>query len=65
MMRPLHCVSMEGRELPTYDGLSEVDNFLRKFEREVPEQQRFEVLKWVLCTMPTRWWGTHQSNYED
>jgi len=29
---------MEVRDLLTYDELSEVDDFFRRFEREVPEQ---------------------------
>ena len=36
MVRSLHCMTIEVRDLPTYDGLSEVDDFLNKFEREVP-----------------------------
>jgi len=48
-----------------YDGLSEVDNFLNKFEKEAPEQQHFDALKWVLRTTPARWWGMHQRNFED
>jgi len=48
-----------------YDGFSEVNDFLNGFECEVPEQQRFEALKWVLCATPTRWWGTHQRGFED
>ena len=48
-----------------YDGLSEVDDFLNKFEREVPEQQHFDALKWALRATPARWWGTHQKSFED
>lgn len=44
MIRSLHFVSIEVRDLPTYDGLSEVDAFLDKFEREVPKKQCFEAL---------------------
>ena len=51
--------------MPMYDGLSEVDDFLKKIEREVPEQQCFDALKWVLCAMPARWWGTYQTSFED
>ena len=54
MMRLMRCISMEVRELPMYDGLSEVDDFLNRFEREVSEQQRFEALKWVLCATTAR-----------
>ena len=41
MTRSLSCVSSEVRNLPTYDGLKDVDVFLDAFETEVPEKQRF------------------------
>lgn len=63
MTRSLHCVAIEVRDLPMYDGLSGVDDFLNKFEREVPEQRRFDALKWVLRAMLARWWGTHQRSF--
>ena len=31
MVRSLCCVTIETRELPTYDGLKIVDEFMRKF----------------------------------
>jgi len=45
MTKSLHYVSMKVRDLPMYDGLSEVDDFLNIFESEVSKQQRFEALK--------------------
>jgi len=41
MTQSLRCVSFEERNLPTYDGLNEVDTFLDEFQREVPEKQCF------------------------
>ena len=38
MIKSLCCVKIEAMELPTYDGLSAVDEFLRKLESGVPEQ---------------------------
>ncbi|MCY6524848.1 hypothetical protein, partial [Actinobacillus pleuropneumoniae] len=58
-------MTTEVRDLPMYDRLSEVDDFLNKFEREVSKQQRFNALKWALCATPARWWGTHQGSFED
>jgi len=37
IVRSLHCVTTEVRNLPMYDGLIEVDEFPNKFEREVSE----------------------------
>ena len=59
MTRSLHCVTIEARELPTYDGLTIVDEFLSKFESIVPEQQQLDALKWALRATPARWRGTH------
>lgn len=38
MVRSLCCVTTEVRDLPMYNGLTAVDEFLNKFEREVLEQ---------------------------
>jgi len=57
MIRSLCCMTTMARELPTYDGLTAMDEFLRKFESTVPEHQWFDALKWALHVMPTRWWG--------
>lgn len=65
MTRFLHCVSIEARDLPMYDGLREVDAFLERFKREVSEKQCFQALNWVLRTMPVRWWGMHKGSFED
>ena len=65
MVRSLHYVSLEVRDLPTYEGLSEVDDFLNRFERGVPEKQWFKDLNWVLRAKPARWWGMHKGSFED
>ena len=38
MIRSLQCMMTEARELPTYDGVIGVDEFLDKFENEIPKQ---------------------------
>jgi len=65
MIKSLHCVKIKVRELSTYDGLTMVDEFLRKFKNAVLEQQRFNALKWALHATPPQWWGTHQGTFED
>lgn len=65
LTKSLRYVSMEVRNLPHYDGLDDVNLFLDKFEREVPEEHWFEALDLVLRTMPTCWWGTHNNSFTD
>lgn len=52
IMRSFCFLLTEVRDLPTYDGLSEVDTFLKKFEREVPGQQCFEALNGYCALRP-------------
>jgi len=53
------------RNIPTFDGLNEVDIFLDAFEREVLEKQCFQALDWALCTTAARWWGAHKGSFDD
>jgi len=41
MTQSLQCVSSKVRNIPTYDGLNEIDIFLDSFEREVLENYHF------------------------
>ena len=65
MTKSLRCVSSEVRNLPHYDGLTDIDHFLDEFEREFLEKHRFQALDWALRTTPTRWWGTHKGSFDD
>jgi len=44
MTKSLRYVSSEVRNLPHYDGLTDVDCFLDAFEREVLEKHHFQAL---------------------
>lgn len=65
MTQSMHCVSSKVINLPTYDGLNDVDVFLNAFEKEVPEKQRFEDLDWALRAMLARWLGTQEGRFDD
>jgi len=41
LTQSLHYLSLEVRNIPSYDGLNDADVFLDAFEREVPEKQFF------------------------
>jgi hypothetical protein len=41
MTTSLLCVSSVVRNLPYYDGLTDIDKFLDTFNREVPEKHRY------------------------
>lgn len=60
LTKSLHCISMEVKNLSHYDGLDDVNLFLDKFEREVPEEHQFQALNLALHAMPSNFWGTQR-----
>ena len=58
--RSVRWVEFEDRELPTYEGLPNLAEYLTEFEGLVIEVQRLSTLDHVLKAMPSRWWGTHK-----
>jgi hypothetical protein len=51
--------------LPTFDGLNPLENFLSEFETSVPTQQRLLAMDEAMKSTPARWWGTHKRNIKD
>ena len=49
-------------DLPTFDGLNNLETFLLEFEEIVLVQQRLLALNKALKATPTRWLGTHKRN---
>ena len=58
--RSVQWVENELRELPTYEGLPNLDTFLIEFEGLVTKSQHLSTLGHVLKDTPARWWGTHK-----
>lgn len=65
MTKSLCCVSSEVINLPYYDGLIDVANFLDDFEREVPEDHRFQALDLALYVALAQWWGMYKDNFDE
>jgi hypothetical protein len=55
----------EVSNLPTFDGLNHLENFLLEFEEIVPVQHRLLALDEALKSTPGRWWGAHKKNIAD
>jgi len=58
-------MSLEVRNLPTYDGLNDVDIFLDAFERDVSKKKCFHELDWAPRATSTIWWSTHKGSFDD
>lgn len=51
--------------IPSYDGLGDVNIFLDDYEEQVPKYQRLPALDISLKSTPARWWNAHKKNIED
>ena len=51
--------------LPMFDGLNPLENFLSEFETSVPTQQRLLAMDEAMKATPTRWWGMQKRNITD
>lgn len=56
------CMIYEVCNLPSYDGLGDVYNFLNYYEEKFSENQRFSTLDRALKATPSRWWNAHKKN---
>jgi hypothetical protein len=65
MTSALIWVGTEVREPPVFYGQNDLEEFLTKFDLEVLEIQRLQVLDISLKYTPTRWWGTHKENIQN
>ena len=52
--KSLRWIGIEACDLPTYEGIPNLDIFLCEFKNKVPEQQRSLALDVTLKATPTR-----------
>ena len=58
-------MSVEVCDLLLYDGLCNINTFLKNYERQVPKYQRLLALDQAQRDTPSRWWGNHKKNIGD
>ena len=63
--KSLRWVGNEVCDIPTYEGLPNLDMFLSKFEDKVLEPQRLLGLDVTLKSTPTRWWDAHKQSISE
>jgi hypothetical protein len=61
----LRWVGTEVREPTTVYVQNDLEEFFKKFELEVIEIQRLQVLDIALKDTPEHWWGTHKDKIQN
>ena len=49
-------------EVPTFDGLSNIQEFLQEYEAHIPLTQQLKKLDMALRATSARWWTMHKRN---
>jgi hypothetical protein len=65
LTREVRWIDTTVSNLPTFDGLNPLENFLSEFETSVPTKKRLLAMDEAMKATPTRWWGTHKGNITD
>jgi hypothetical protein len=52
-------------EPPSFHGVNDLEEFLKKYEEEFLENRRLLSLDISLNTTPARWWGAHKETIQD
>ena len=65
LTREVHWIGIIVSNLPTFDVLNPLENFLSEFESSVPTQERLLAMDEAMKATPARWWGTHKGNITD
>jgi hypothetical protein len=59
--KELRWIGSEVSTVPTFDGLSDIQLFLKQYEEQIPLEKRLEVLDIALQATPARWWDAHKN----
>ena len=60
MTKSLRWIGTEIKDIPSFDGLADVNEFLQQFEQEISHEQRMEVIDLAVRATPARWWHSHK-----
>ena len=55
-------IGIEIKNTLIFDGLSDINEFLKKYEQDVLTDQRIEAIDLVLKATPARWWQAHKDH---
>ena len=62
LTKSLCWIGIEVGQVPVFYGLSNIKEFLKEYEAQVPSSQRLQALDVALRTTLARWWVAHKRN---
>ena len=62
MTKSLRWIGAEINEIPSFHGITDIQDFLMQFEQQIPHEQRITAMDLAVRATPTRWWYAHKDN---
>ena len=62
MSKSLRWIGAEITEIPSYHGLTDIQDFLEQFEQQIPYEQRIAAMDLAVRATLARWWYAHKEN---
>ena len=60
MTKSLRWIGTEVKDIPSFHGLADVNDFLQQFEQEIRHEQRMAAIDLAVKAKPTRWWHANK-----
>ena len=62
MSKSLRWIGAEITEIPSYHGLTDIQDFLEQFEQQIHYEQRIVAMDLAVRATLARWWYAHKKN---
>ena len=62
MTKSLRWIGAEVKDISSFHGLVDVNDFLQQFEQKIPHEQRMETMDLAVKATPARWWHAHREH---
>ena len=62
MSKSLRWIGTEITEIPSYHGLTDIQDLLTQFEQQIPYEQRIAAMNLAVQATPARWWYAHKES---
>ena len=62
LTKSLRWIGAEIKDIPSFDGLVDVNDFLYQFEQEIPHEQRMLAIDLAVRATPAIWWHAHKQH---
>ena len=61
--KSIRWVGSQTKIFPIFDGLTDTEDFIAQFSKQIPDSQKMETLDSAFRATASRWWNGHKSTF--